>query len=81
MLRPGAEHIKKIGMIDGILPEPKEGAHTDYDFTIATIKKSATKTLNDWVNLSKNKKKVVKPKTIRKHSFTGRLTGNVRNVV
>ncbi|MCD4747389.1 MAG: hypothetical protein K8R58_13910, partial [Bacteroidales bacterium] len=49
VLRPGAEHIKKIGMINNILPEPKEGAHTNYEFTIKTIKKSLIKTLNEWV--------------------------------
>ena len=46
VLRPGAEHIKEIGMIDEILPEPKNGAHTDYEFTIKIIKDSLSKTLS-----------------------------------
>lgn len=59
LLRPGAEHIQEIGMIDGILPEPEEGAHTDYPFTFNVIKESIIETLNQWVE-SKNGKKVLK---------------------
>ncbi len=66
VLRPGAEHIKDIGMIDEILPEPKEGAHTDYEFTVKTIEKSLIKTLNEWISHDKNKKKTVKAKIINK---------------
>ncbi|MCD4789851.1 MAG: hypothetical protein K8R37_07600 [Bacteroidales bacterium] len=66
VLRPGAEHIKKIGMIDDILPEPKEGAHTNYKFTINTIKKSLTKTLNEWVRPYHKGKKVMSKRTLKK---------------
>jgi len=66
VLRPGAEHIKKIGMIDDILPEPKEGAHTDYKFTIDTIKNSLAKTLNEWVRPYQKGKKVMSKRTLKK---------------
>jgi acetyl-CoA carboxylase carboxyl transferase beta subunit len=66
MLRPGAEHIKEIGMIDGILPEPINGAHENYEFTIDTIKTSLTETLKDWVQTTKNGAKKLKPKLIDK---------------
>lgn len=66
MLRPGAEHIKEIGMIDGILPEPINGAHENYEFTIDTIKESLTLTLKDWVVELKTGEKVLKPKLVDK---------------
>ena len=66
MLRPGAEHIKEIGMIDGILPEPINGAHENYEFTISTIKESLIDTLKDWVQETKTGEKVLKPKMIDK---------------
>ncbi|MBU2650789.1 MAG: hypothetical protein KKA81_07630 [Bacteroidetes bacterium] len=66
VLRPGAVHIKEIGMIDEILPEPPEGAHTDYNFTIGTIKEALSETLNEWLTSSKSKKRSVKTKVIPK---------------
>ena len=66
VLRPGAEHIKEIGMIDGILPEPIAGAHTNYKFTINTIKDSLIKTLNEWVQTNKKGEKVIQKKALNK---------------
>lgn len=66
MLRPGAEHIKEIGMIDGILPEPIEGAHTDYAATIKVIKESIIKTLKECDFVKIDEKKVVNKKSIGK---------------
>ncbi len=66
VLRPGAEHIKEIGMIDEILPEPSDGAHTDYKFTIKTIKGKLEETLNDWIQKQKGGKKVIRKGIIRK---------------
>ncbi len=66
VLRPGAEHIKEIGMIDGILPEPIAGAQTNYKFTIKIIKKSLIENLNEWVQNNKKGKKVVQKKVINK---------------
>lgn len=65
VLRPGAEHIKEIGMIDVILPEPAEGAHKDYDFTIRTIREALLETLDEWVT-RKGSKRTVKKKIIDK---------------
>ncbi len=48
VLRPGADHLKEIGMIDEILPEPKNGAHINYEFTTGIIKEHLVKTLKDW---------------------------------
>ena len=66
VLRPGAEHIKEIGMIDVILPEPEEGAHKDYNFTIKTIKNSLVETLDDWVTSRKSSKRKVKKRVVEK---------------
>ncbi len=66
VLRPGVEHIKEIGMIDDILPEPIAGAHTNYEFTINIIKDSLIETLNKWVQTNKKGKKVVQKKALNK---------------
>ncbi|MDZ7741145.1 MAG: carboxyl transferase domain-containing protein [Bacteroidota bacterium] len=66
VLRPGAEHIKEIGMIDEILPEPSAGAHTDYEFTIKTIGDKLRDTLNDWMQTQKGGKKVIRKGIIKK---------------
>jgi acetyl-CoA carboxylase beta subunit len=66
VLRPGAEHIKEIGMIDGILPEPIAGAHTNYEFTINIIKNSLIEILNEWVQTNKKGKKIVQKKAFNK---------------
>ncbi len=60
LLRPGVDHLMKIGMIDKALPEPEKGAHTDYKFTVKTIKDTLKKTLGDWVQSYKSGKKVKK---------------------
>ncbi|MCD4773299.1 MAG: hypothetical protein K8R41_07960 [Bacteroidales bacterium] len=66
VLRPGAEHIRDIGMIDEILPEPKIGAHINYEYTIKTLKNSISKELDEWVTSYKSGKKVVKKKVVAK---------------
>ncbi len=66
VLRPGAEHIKEIGMIDDILPEPIAGAHTNYKFTIKIIKKSLIKNLNEWVQTNRKGKKAIQKKVLNK---------------
>ncbi len=40
-----AENIHKLGLVDGVLPEPLGGAHRDYDATAETIKKNLVKQL------------------------------------
>lgn len=66
VLRPGAEHIRDIGMINKILPESKNGAHTDYEFTIGTIKKSISEELDEWATSYKSGKKIIKKKVVNK---------------
>ena len=65
VLRPGAEHIKEIGMIDGILPEPPNGTHSDYDFTINTIRNSLVGVMKEWISLRKSVKNIKKKKIIK----------------
>lgn len=60
VLQPGADHIKEIGMVDEILPEPEKGAHTSYDLTIETIKKALVDTLDNYTQLSRGKRKLKK---------------------
>ena len=66
ILRPGVEHLQRIGMIDEVLPEPESGAHTDYDFTCKVIKESITKTLKDWISKTRKGETTLKPSTIKK---------------
>lgn len=66
ILRPGAEHIRQIGMIDEILPEPADGAHVDYEFSCNIIKKSLIRTLNEWLPKSKKGERTLKPSVIKK---------------
>ncbi len=64
VLRPGADHLMEIGMIDEILPEPKKGAHINYDFTIGIIKENLIKTLNEWSKGSKKSFSKITPKLV-----------------
>jgi len=66
ILRPGVEHLQRIGMVDDVLAEPEKGAHNDYDFTANVIKKSLVKTLKEWISKSKKGEISVKPSTIKK---------------
>ncbi|MEN8225293.1 MAG: carboxyl transferase domain-containing protein [Bacteroidota bacterium] len=66
ILRPGVEHLQRIGMVDDVLPEPAKGAHTDYDFTAKVIKESIVKTLNEWMSKSRKGGISFKPSTISK---------------
>ncbi|MFH2096712.1 MAG: carboxyl transferase domain-containing protein, partial [Bacteroidota bacterium] len=52
VLRPGADHILQIGMIDEILPEPKEGAHMDYNYTSGVIRDSIIENLAGWMTVN-----------------------------
>ncbi len=53
VLQPGAEHLMEVGMVDEILSEPDEGAHTNYENTINMIRETLVETLNEWVNVDK----------------------------
>ncbi len=91
ILRPGVEHLQEIGMVDGSLTEPDEGAHTNYDETIGTIKNSLVETLNKWIDVDKKSdekritngtvKKLVKDrknKVLNYGKFDGSLTTFVK---
>jgi len=66
ILRPGVEHLMRIGMVDEVLPEPPKGAHTNFDFTCKVIKDSALKTLHEWMSKSRKGEITFKPSTISK---------------
>lgn len=46
-LRPSADNILKLGLIDGIIDEPLGGAHRDYDVMARSIKKVLVQQLAD----------------------------------
>lgn len=46
-LKPTAEDLLKFGVIDEIIEEPLEGAHTDFEWTAEKVKKSIEKNLNE----------------------------------
>lgn len=73
VLRPGADHLKEIGMVDEILPEPKVGAHINYKFTIGIIKENLVKTLKDWAKSGKTpfKKIIGKLQEARREKVLG----------
>lgn len=45
MLRMTADDLKDFGVIDGIIPEPEKGAHTDPRATLRSVKKQLTASL------------------------------------
>lgn len=65
ILRPGVDHLKEIGMIDEILPEPKKGAQINYKFTITIIKESLIKTLRSWARGKKKPFEKIIPKLLK----------------
>jgi len=66
ILRPGVEHLQRIGMVDEVLPEPPKGAHKEYDFTARVIKESLVKTLQEWITKSRKGGISVKPSVVKK---------------
>ncbi len=51
-LRITATDLKKLGVIDGILPEPAGGAHRDHDAAAATLKAAILGHLDTWSGVS-----------------------------
>ena len=47
-----AESLKKLGVIDEIVPEPAQGAHTDPKATAAAVKKAVLAALKELKRLS-----------------------------
>ena len=46
-LRMAASDLKSLGLIDGIIPEPPEGAHTDHDKAAEFVKQAIRTTLEE----------------------------------
>jgi acetyl-CoA carboxylase carboxyl transferase subunit alpha len=46
-LRPDARHCLELGVIDAIVPEPADGAHTDYDAAAQLLADAIDSTLDD----------------------------------
>ena len=46
-MKVGALDLKKIGIVDEIIPEPIGGAHQDFDETSANIKTSLLKNMTE----------------------------------
>lgn len=51
-LRLTAEDLLKLGLIDGIIPEPVGGAHEDYDGSAAALRTSLKQSLKDLASLT-----------------------------
>ncbi|WP_456455193.1 acetyl-CoA carboxylase carboxyltransferase subunit alpha [Thermovibrio sp.] len=51
-LKLTAQELLKLGIIDGIIPEPLEGAHTNWEETFKNFKEAVEKALNSLKNLS-----------------------------
>ncbi len=51
-LKLTAEELKKLGIVDEIIPEPLEGAHRDWETTFENFRKYVKKHLDELKNLS-----------------------------
>jgi acetyl-CoA carboxylase carboxyl transferase subunit alpha len=49
--KPDAVHCLELGVIDGIVPEPEEGAHADHDAAAALLKASLVDALDELVDV------------------------------
>jgi len=53
-LKLTAEDLLKLGLIDGIIPEPARGAHEDWDEAARLLKEQLVKSLAELSSLSHN---------------------------
>jgi len=53
-LKPTAKDLLEFGVIDEIVEEPLEGAHTDFEWTAGKIKKSIEKNINELIKININ---------------------------
>jgi acetyl-CoA carboxylase carboxyl transferase subunit alpha len=51
-LKLTADDLLKLGLVDGIIPEPPGGAHEDYDESARLLKEQLVRSLDDLSNLS-----------------------------
>jgi acetyl-CoA carboxylase carboxyl transferase subunit alpha len=66
-----AEHIHALGVIDGIIPEPRGGAHRDLTQQSASIRKALTEHLTPLIQMSEEQ---LKEDRYRKFREIGRFT-------
>ena len=52
-LKITAKDLKELGLVDGVVPEPLDGAHSNLDETAATVKKHICANLEEVLALSK----------------------------
>ena len=51
-LKLTAEHLEKLGIVDGVMPEPVGGAHRDPDAAAATLKAEVSRHLDELAGVS-----------------------------
>jgi acetyl-CoA carboxylase carboxyl transferase subunit alpha len=72
-----AEHIREFGVIDGIIPEPRGGAHRDPAMQAALIKEAVAKHLQELMKLSEQQLREDRYEKFRKIGrFTYQQEGN-----
>jgi acetyl-CoA carboxylase alpha subunit len=49
--KPDAAHCLELGVIDGIVPEPPGGAHTDHDAAARLLREAVAEALDDLVEV------------------------------
>jgi acetyl-CoA carboxylase carboxyl transferase subunit alpha len=52
--KPDAAHCLELGVIDGIIPEPKGGAHTDFDGAARLLGQSVREALEELERIDPN---------------------------
>jgi len=49
--KPDAAHCLELGVIDGIVPEPEGGAHTDHDAAAALLREAVVSHLDELLDV------------------------------
>ncbi|MBU0980926.1 MAG: hypothetical protein KJ709_09055 [Nanoarchaeota archaeon] len=57
ILWPTPDNLLNFGMIDGIIPEPPGGAHSDHQAAIELIRRAIEEQMREYVNLNEQKDK------------------------
>ena len=65
--RPDAAHCLELGVIDGIIPEPKDGAHTDFDEAAKLLGKPLRSALDELKKM--NGKELRRDRRVRFRSY------------
>jgi len=51
-LRLTSDHLQRLGLVDGVIPEPPDGAHEDYDQAAALLRERLLSTLDELAGVS-----------------------------